>query len=137
MPSISDGGFKLYKFGPCCPKENSEEQTRIIIRNRPLRPLNFFCVEDDGLLLALGHHIQGAMSDAIEQSQLGDSAERRKSTPLPLLQIFIAYLIQFAEPITALVIYPFVNQFVRDTGITKGDETKTGYYAGVIVCLVL
>jgi len=59
--------------------------------------------------------------------------EQRKSTPLPRLQLFITYLIQFSEPITALVIYPFVNQFVRDTGITKGDETKTGYYAGVIV----
>ena len=57
----------------------------------------------------------------------------RKPTPLPKLQLFITYLIQFSEPITALVIYPFVNQFVRDTGITNGDETKTGYYAGVIV----
>lgn len=77
------------------------------------------------------------MSDVVEQSRLDDSAGRRKPTPLPRLQIFIVYLIQFAEPITALVIYPFVNQFVRDTGITRGDETKTGYYAGVIVCRIL
>ena len=56
-----------------------------------------------------------------------------KPTPLPKFQIFIVYLIQFAEPITALVIYPFVNQFVRETGITNGDELKTGYYAGIIV----
>ena len=56
-----------------------------------------------------------------------------KPTPLPKFQIFIIILIQFAEPITALVIYPFVNQFVRETGITKGDERKTGYYAGIIV----
>ena len=61
--------------------------------------------------------------------------ERIKPTPLPRLQLFITYVIQFAEPITALVIYPFVNQFVRDTGITKGDETKTGYFAGVVVRL--
>ena len=59
--------------------------------------------------------------------------QERKRTPLPKLQLFITNLIQFAEPVTALVIYPFINQFVRDTGITNGDETKTGYYAGVIV----
>jgi hypothetical protein len=61
--------------------------------------------------------------------------EDRKTarTPLPKLQVFIAFLIQFAEPVTATVIYPFVNQFVRETGITGGDEAKTGYYAGIVV----
>ena len=56
-----------------------------------------------------------------------------KPTPLPKLQIFILFLTLISEPITGLVIYPFVNQFVRDTGITQGDERKTGYYAGIIV----
>ncbi|RXW25540.1 hypothetical protein EST38_g339 [Candolleomyces aberdarensis] len=62
------------------------------------------------------------------------SVEDRKveRTPLPKFQIFIAFLIQFAEPVTATVIYPFVNQFVRETGITGGDEAKTGYYAGIV-----
>ncbi|KAJ2926053.1 hypothetical protein H1R20_g11034, partial [Candolleomyces eurysporus] len=61
-------------------------------------------------------------------------AEDRKAerTPLPKLQLLIVFLIQFAEPVTATVIYPFVNQFVRETGITGGDETKTGYYAGIV-----
>ena len=59
--------------------------------------------------------------------------ETEKPTPLPKFQIFIILLIQFAEPITGLVVYPFVNQFVRETGITNGDERKTGYYAGIIV----
>jgi hypothetical protein len=58
--------------------------------------------------------------------------EQREATPLPRLQLFISCLIQFAEPIAGLVIYPFINQFVRETGVTEGDETKTGYYAGVI-----
>ncbi|KAG5636708.1 hypothetical protein H0H81_007104 [Sphagnurus paluster] len=53
-------------------------------------------------------------------------------TPLPKLQLFIIFLIQLAEPITATVIFPFVNQAVRDTGIINGDERKTGYYAGLI-----
>ncbi|KAG6816248.1 hypothetical protein H0H93_008239, partial [Arthromyces matolae] len=46
--------------------------------------------------------------------------------------LFIVLLIQFAEPLTATVIYPFINQFVRDTGVTEGDERRTGYYAGII-----
>ncbi|KAG6853282.1 hypothetical protein C0991_005504 [Blastosporella zonata] len=38
--------------------------------------------------------------------------------------------LQIVEPITATVVLPFVNQFVRD--ITGGNERKTGYYAGLI-----
>lgn len=40
-------------------------------------------------------------------------------------------------PLLALVIYPFVVQFVRDTGITGGDEAKTGFYAGLLVSAFL
>ncbi|KAJ4488407.1 major facilitator superfamily domain-containing protein [Lentinula aciculospora] len=53
-------------------------------------------------------------------------------TPLPKLQIAIVFLIQLTEPIAATVIYPFINQFVNSTGITRGNEKKTGYYAGLI-----
>ncbi|TFK27810.1 MFS general substrate transporter [Coprinopsis marcescibilis] len=60
------------------------------------------------------------------------SGVQRRPTPVPRLQLFVIILIQIAEPITATVIYPFVNQFVRDTGVTQGDERKTGYYAGLI-----
>ncbi|KAF9468186.1 major facilitator superfamily domain-containing protein [Collybia nuda] len=59
-------------------------------------------------------------------------ATHAKRTPLPKFQLFIVFLIQFSEPITATVIYPFINQFVRETGVTKGDERRTGYYAGII-----
>ncbi|KAF8896551.1 major facilitator superfamily multidrug-resistance, DHA1 sub-family [Infundibulicybe gibba] len=61
-----------------------------------------------------------------------DRQAQSKRTPLPKLQLFIVNLIQFAEPVTATVIYPFINEFVRRTGVTHGDEKKTGYYAGVI-----
>ncbi|KAJ6451943.1 major facilitator superfamily multidrug-resistance, DHA1 sub-family [Mycena sanguinolenta] len=53
-------------------------------------------------------------------------------TPLPKLQLTIAMLIQAAEALSATVIFPFVPQFVRDTGVTGGDERKTGYWAGVL-----
>ncbi|KAF7369821.1 MFS domain-containing protein [Mycena venus] len=56
----------------------------------------------------------------------------KRRTPIPKFQVAIVILIQFAEPIAALVIYPFVIQFVRDTGITGGEETKTGFYAGLL-----
>ncbi|KAH8834227.1 major facilitator superfamily domain-containing protein [Flagelloscypha sp. PMI_526] len=49
-----------------------------------------------------------------------------------MAQLGIVMLIQFTEPLSAEVIYPFVNQFVRRTGITNHDEKRTGYYAGII-----
>jgi len=55
-----------------------------------------------------------------------------KPTPLPKFQLFIIFLIQLSEPLTAVVIYPFINQFVSETGITNGDERRPGYYAGII-----
>lgn len=54
-------------------------------------------------------------------------------TPLPKLQIGVCLLIQFAEPITALCILPFINQLVSELDVTHGDETKVGYYVGIIV----
>jgi hypothetical protein len=75
-----------------------------------------------------------AKSTPAVQNDLTIGAADEPRTPLPKFQLFLILLIQFSEPITAVVIYPFVNQFVRDTGITQGDDRKTGYYAGVIVC---
>lgn len=63
----------------------------------------------------------------------GCEANKKDPTPLPWLQLSIIYLIQFAEPVTATVIYPFINQFIQETGITKGDERRTGYFVGMIV----
>jgi len=40
---------------------------------------------------------------------------------------------QFCEPIAGAVILPFVFRLVNETGVTQGDEDKTGYYAGIIV----
>jgi hypothetical protein len=62
-----------------------------------------------------------------------DSQASAKQTPLPKLQSFTIFFIQFSEPVTALVVYPFIVQLVRDTGITGGNEARNGYYAGFIV----
>ncbi|KIY71221.1 major facilitator superfamily multidrug-resistance, DHA1 sub-family [Cylindrobasidium torrendii FP15055 ss-10] len=53
-------------------------------------------------------------------------------TPLPWSQLLITFAIQLSEPLSATVVYPFLPQFVRQTGITEGDETRTGYYSGII-----
>lgn len=56
-----------------------------------------------------------------------------KPTPLPKLQLFNIFFIQFGEPLTATVIYPFIVHLLLDTGVTGGDEARTGYFAGIIV----
>ena len=66
-------------------------------------------------------------------SQDENATKRLDVTPLPWRQLSIVLLIQFAEPVTAAVIYPFINQFVQATGVTGGNEEKTGYFAGLIV----
>jgi hypothetical protein len=66
-------------------------------------------------------------------SQDENATKRLDVTPLPWRQLLIVLLIQFAEPVTAAVIYPFINQFVQATGVTGGNEEKTGYFAGLIV----
>ena len=64
---------------------------------------------------------------------IGKIHDDDKRTPLPMAQLISVFLIQGTEPVTATVIYPFINQFIRETGITNGNEAKTGYYAGIIV----
>jgi hypothetical protein len=76
----------------------------------------------------------------------------RKKTPLPKVQLFTLLYLQLAEPITFTVILPFivkvstkplcfangrlmiVRQLIDETGITGGNASKVGYYAGLVVC---
>ncbi|KAJ7352349.1 member of major facilitator superfamily multidrug-resistance, DHA1 sub-family [Mycena albidolilacea] len=66
-----------------------------------------------------------------DRNDLHDLDFKRK-TPLPLFQFSIVLFLQLAEPLTSNVIYPFAPQLMRDIGITKGDETKVGYYVGIM-----
>ncbi|KAG8765863.1 hypothetical protein FRC12_007239 [Ceratobasidium sp. 428] len=68
---------------------------------------------------------------AIEQ-QTDNNGLEQTVTPLPVKQISIVLLMQLAEPIAFTVIYPFIAELVYSTGITGGDESKIGYYAGLI-----
>ncbi|KAF8441539.1 MFS general substrate transporter [Boletus edulis BED1] len=68
-------------------------------------------------------------------SPAGDRSDRKKPNPLPKLQICALLLSVMIEPIASQCIYPFINQLVREIDITGGDETKVGYYAGMIESL--
>ncbi|KZW03413.1 MFS general substrate transporter [Exidia glandulosa HHB12029] len=55
-------------------------------------------------------------------------------TPLPWGQIALLYLVQLAEPITSMVIYPFIARLILELGLTS-DPARTGYFAGFIESL--
>ncbi|KAG0694691.1 major facilitator superfamily domain-containing protein [Suillus ampliporus] len=58
--------------------------------------------------------------------------QKRARTPLPWRQFSIILFLQLAEPLTSQVISPFAPQLIRDIGITNGDETRVGYYVGLM-----
>ncbi|KAI5118640.1 hypothetical protein M0805_000016 [Coniferiporia weirii] len=58
--------------------------------------------------------------------------QETKETPIPWAQFSLTLFLQFAEPLTSQVIYPFIPQLIREIGITNGDETKVGYYVGMM-----
>ncbi|GAB1527187.1 hypothetical protein RhiTH_010362 [Rhizoctonia solani] len=70
---------------------------------------------------------------SVRRQNADDEESKASTTPLPMKQISILLLMQLSEPLSYTVIYPFVAQFVNETGITGGDGSKVGYYAGMIV----
>ncbi|KAF9234231.1 MFS multidrug-resistance DHA1 sub-family [Melanogaster broomeanus] len=68
-----------------------------------------------------------------EETPLLQAPQQKKGrTPLPLRQFSIILFLQLSEPLTSQVIAPFAPQLIRDIGITNGDETKVGYYVGLM-----
>ncbi|KAG1848757.1 major facilitator superfamily domain-containing protein [Suillus subalutaceus] len=58
---------------------------------------------------------------------------KKPKTPLPKLQIGILITLQLSEPIASTSIFPYINQLIRELGITEGNDAAVGYYAGIIV----
>ncbi|EIN04049.1 MFS general substrate transporter [Punctularia strigosozonata HHB-11173 SS5] len=80
----------------------------------------------------------GTTTPASEETALlspRNGKQKRRPTPLPKVQMSIILLAQLAEPIMSQCIYPFINDLVRTLDITGGDESKVGYYAGLIQSL--
>ncbi|KAG1872085.1 MFS multidrug-resistance DHA1 sub-family [Suillus tomentosus] len=53
-------------------------------------------------------------------------------TPLPWDQIWILLLLEMPEIVSARTLAPFIPQLIRDIGVTHGDETQVGHYAGIL-----
>ena len=103
------------------------------------------------------HHISGSfltiMSGRVdEETPLLAGSGKRQATPLPWFQLLLVFFSQLLEPLTSNVIYPFAPEvcslffpgrlinwllwmpkLIRDIGITHGNESKVGYYVGLIV----
>ncbi|CAE7170292.1 unnamed protein product [Rhizoctonia solani] len=79
-------------------------------------------------------HEDGCLPPEVSTSliQQQNEGDENKTTPLPMRHLSILLLMQLSEPIAYTVIYPFIAQFVNETGITGGDGSKIGYYAGMI-----
>ncbi|KAF9244094.1 major facilitator superfamily domain-containing protein [Melanogaster broomeanus] len=62
---------------------------------------------------------------------------KKQRTPLPWRQFSILLLLQVSEPLTSQVIAPFLPQarLIRDIGITNGEESRVGYYVGLMYSL--
>ncbi|KAH0832883.1 major facilitator superfamily domain-containing protein [Lanmaoa asiatica] len=68
-----------------------------------------------------------------EETPLLQAKKQKKGrTPLPWRQFSIILFLQLSEPLTSQVISPFAPQLIRDIGITNGDETRVGYYVGLL-----
>ncbi|KAG1785984.1 MFS general substrate transporter [Suillus plorans] len=72
---------------------------------------------------------------ASETTPLIPAEVSKPKTPLPKLQLGIVLTIQFAEAIASTSIFPYINQLIRELGITRGDDAAVGYYAGIIESL--
>ncbi|KAG1860689.1 major facilitator superfamily domain-containing protein [Suillus subalutaceus] len=78
-------------------------------------------------------NVQGS---EIETSPLlHETLQKKQKTPLPKLQIGILMLVQLAEPIASMSIYPYINQLIRELDITGGNDATVGYYAGILESL--
>ncbi|KAI6133549.1 MFS general substrate transporter [Pisolithus croceorrhizus] len=70
-----------------------------------------------------------------ESTPLLENSQAKTKTPLPKVQLGLTLFVLFSEPMSSLYIFPFINQLIRELGVTGGDDRKIGYYAGVIESL--
>ena len=86
-----------------------------------------------------------------EETPLLAGNGQNQATPLPWFQFTVVLLLQLTEPWTSNVIYPFAPEvyllifylggrlidfgnlkLIRGIGITHGNESKVGYYVGLM-----
>ncbi|KAK0552363.1 hypothetical protein OC845_001738 [Tilletia horrida] len=62
------------------------------------------------------------------------AAHLKPETPLPKLSLAIIFLVRVCEPVNFTFLFPFINQYIWDLGVTK-DKSQVGIYAGMIESL--
>ncbi|KAG8221011.1 major facilitator superfamily domain-containing protein [Butyriboletus roseoflavus] len=114
----------------------------VLKQNRLMGNVVFWLGLYAGFPLLKPQHLLPAMADVAEATVQDELApllptkpSKKARTPLPTIQLAILLLIQFAEPISSMSIYPYINQLVGELDITGGDKRKVGYYAGLIESL--
>ncbi|KAI5990084.1 major facilitator superfamily domain-containing protein [Pisolithus albus] len=70
-----------------------------------------------------------------EGTPLLENSRGKTKTPLPKIQLGLTLFVLFSQPISSQYIFPFINQLIRELGVTGGDDRKIGYYAGIIESL--
>ncbi|KAG1796430.1 major facilitator superfamily domain-containing protein, partial [Suillus plorans] len=53
-------------------------------------------------------------------------------TPLPWDQFWILLLLEMPDFLSSGTLTPFIPQLIRDIGVTHGDESQVGHYAGIL-----
>lgn len=80
------------------------------------------------------------LCEPIDESQpllrkLSDAPSVPRRSPLPTTQLAVLCLIRLADPIAFTQLFPYVNDMVVRFGIA--DPAGTGFYSGLVVCLIL
>ncbi|KAG1877910.1 MFS multidrug-resistance DHA1 sub-family [Suillus subalutaceus] len=71
-------------------------------------------------------------SDDEETPFLQRQEQPTTRTPLPWDQLWIILLSQLSDPLAFQTLTPFIPQLIRDIGVIHGDESKVGYYVGIL-----
>ncbi|KAG2093752.1 uncharacterized protein F5147DRAFT_642477 [Suillus discolor] len=73
-----------------------------------------------------------AQQDDEETHLLQRPEQPTAKTPLPWDQFWILLLLEMPDFISSGTLAPFIPQLIRDIGVTHGDETQVGHYAGIL-----
>ncbi|KAG2138611.1 major facilitator superfamily domain-containing protein [Suillus bovinus] len=73
-----------------------------------------------------------ARQDDEETPLLHRAEQPTTKTPLPWDQFWIVLLLEMPDLVTSHTLAPFIPQLIRDIGVTNGDESQVGHYAGIL-----
>ncbi|KAG2146255.1 major facilitator superfamily domain-containing protein [Suillus clintonianus] len=73
-----------------------------------------------------------AYQDDEETPLLRQPEQSIAKTPLPWNQFWIILVLQFSNFLVFQTLAPFTPELIRDIGVTGGDESQVGYYAGIL-----